>query len=73
MPQRKYAMARPAPERMAINLRPFLSDNLPQIGPMTALTINEIEKTTPDHILAWSAGTPNSWIRYMGKNGMSMV
>jgi hypothetical protein len=43
------------------------------MGAMIALTRKVEEKTIPDQILTEAAETPSSWVRYIGRKGMSMV
>ena len=43
------------------------------VGAMMAETRNEAEKTIPDQRLTSAAETPSSIVRYIGRNGMSMV
>ena len=59
--------------RMAMMRFPFVSAIFPQIGAMMADTRKEAEKTMPDQILTSAWLTPSSMVRYMGRNGMSMV
>ena len=59
--------------RMAMMRLPFVSAMRPQIGAMMAETRNEAEKTMPDQMLTSASETPSSIVRYIGRNGMSMV
>ena len=59
--------------RMAMSRLPFVSAMRPQIGAMTAETRKVAEKTMPDQRLTSASDTPSSIVRYIGKNGMSIV
>ena len=73
MPPKKYDRARPAPARTAIIFLPRVSAILPQIGAMIPPIRKVMEKIAPFHIFTSSALTPSSFIRYIGKKGISMV
>lgn len=56
-----------------MSLREFLSAIAPQIGAMMPDITKEEEKTMPDHRLTSDCATPSSLMRYIGRNGMSIV
>ena len=45
----------------------------PQMGAITAETRKVTENVMPAHMLTDASSTPSSSVRYMGRNGMSIV
>ena len=73
MPPRKYVIARQNEARMAINFRDFLSAIAPQIGAKMPEIRNVTEKIVLLHQLTSACATPSSLMRYIGRNGTSIV
>ena len=73
MPPKKYVMARQNEARMAMSFLDFLSARAPQIGAQMPEIRKVTEKIVLLHQLTSACATPSSLIRYIGRNGTSIV